>query len=473
MQPTHRRCHASAEQHARHALLLLRSHTRALPSQHAAACLTVGRMARIVAMCGEGSRPPPDLPGSPALAASSPSTSTSSNAVALMAAKLSAARSALSASITLACLDGGHIRTLMRSSLLELASIFIAGMDPRNASVCLRAAHAASTKHDMLLLATHTLTPVAAPQLPDWAVAYVKGQEARFAQSTGGKPDAPISDVDVARMVVCHFAALVRSMDALPAGCGFRARAEAQITALHAALRLACAKYGIDACFSDPPLPPPPEQLQAVAIPPGTVLAQWHVQDGCWQEARSWMADGSLPGAAESGPDAAQGAASITEQHVLALHPTPTYASLLYVIAAPSGDGGSGPHAGEVTFSVTDVRVLQRKVRQARARLEKPKAPTDLLGYPAPDADGLAEVLRAAERLLSAVPRSSEDGSSVAFSGVGSVLDSEVTMEGEVRPELDVGFLCKLEALLELECGVELVDVTLGSWLVQTLPVML
>ncbi|KAG2499074.1 hypothetical protein HYH03_003257 [Edaphochlamys debaryana] len=503
-----RQQHAEAERRAQRALLLLRNNTRALPAQHAATALLVGRMARLVALCGEGvpsdeqaaaaaataataaaeaeSRPGTARTAASAMTAYTAVTQatalTSASGVAATAAKLSAAKAALSAAITLACLDGGHLRGVMRSALLELGSIFIAGMDARSAAACLRAAHAASVKQDLLLLSNHTLQPVTANHLPDWAVTHVKGQEALFAQSTGRNPNAPVADADVARGVVCLLAGLKRSLEGLPVGGGFRERAEAKLAALHAALRGACAKYGTDACFAEPPLPASPNDNPAPAD--GTVLVQWHCQDGCWQEGRSWRADGSLatPGlppvagttaAAALAAAADAAAAAVTDAQLLALQPVESYASLLYVISAPSPDGDSGPHCGEVTFAVKDIRELHRRLKQLRSRLEKPKAPTDLLGYPAPTPAELSDLLRATERLLSAVPRSSEDGSSAAFSGVESGMSGSEAMVGEVRPTLDAAFLCRLEALLSLEGGLDVADVTLGSWLVQTLPVLL
>mgnify|MGYP001807015657 CR=1 FL=1 len=548
-----RQQHAEAERCAARAVLLLRSHTRALPATHAAALLLLGRTCRMVALCGDGvpvdgqptlaSGAPPastatltsagaGAPGDPAATAVAAGTAraaaggfnasagalartatagrgggsagSSGGGVAATAAKLSAARSALCASITLAAVDGGHLRSLMRGALLELGSIFIAGLDARSAAACLRAGHAAAAKADLVALSSHTLAPVAAAQLPDWALAHVRGQEALFGKKSsngaisgaagaagsarpvatsssgarppgtppGGKPGAGggsgdgLSDADAARMVFCLLGGLLKGLEALPVGGGARARGEAQVAALHAALRAACAKYGTDACFAEPPLPPSPPD--AVPPPPeGSVIVQWHCQDGCWQEARSWRAEGSS--GAPDGP--------LSDSALLALQPVPAYASLLFVVAAPSHDGSPGPHCGEVTFAVKDVRELQRRAKALRARVEAPKAATDILGYAAPSQVELGELLRAAERLLSAVPRNSEDGSSsagfsAADSGLGGFGSSEL-MEGEVRPELDVAFLCKLEALLALEAGLDVNDKTLGSWLVQTLPVMM
>ncbi|KAG2453644.1 hypothetical protein HYH02_001857 [Chlamydomonas schloesseri] len=533
-----RQQHAEAERCASRAVLLLRSHTRALPATHAAALLLLGRTCRMVALCGDGvpvdgqptlaaGAPPASTatltsagtgaPGNPAATAVATGTaraataglgatagalvrtaaanhgggspSSSAGGVAATAAKLSAARAALCASITLAAVDGGHLRSLMRGALLELGSIFIAGLDARSAATCLRAAHAAAAKADLVALSSHTLAPVAAAQLPEWALVHVRGQEALFGKKSGGAAAVPAAvstsgarppatpqggkpaagseaDADAARMVFCLLGGLLKGLDSLPVGGGARARGEAQVAALHAALRAACAKYGTDACFAEPPLPASPPDA-APAPPEGSVLAQWHCQDGCWQEARSWRADGSS--GAPDGP--------LADAALLGLQPVPAYASLLFVVAAPSHDGSAGPHCGEVTFAVKDVRELQRRVKGLRARMEAPKAATDILGHAAPSQVELGELLRAAERLLSAVPRSSEDGSSSAgFSAADSGLNgfggSEL-MEGEVRPQLDQGFLCKLEALLALEAGLDVSDKTLGSWLVQTLPVVL
>jgi hypothetical protein len=578
-----RQQHAEAERRAAAVLRLLRRHTRALPAQHAEAALALGRAARLVALCGDGAAPagpdallgwlgspsPGGVPTGSTRLSHEPVTATG---VAATAAKLSAARAALCSAITVACTDAGHLRGVVRSALLELASLFVAAADARAAAACLRGAGAAAAKLDLLLLSSHQLAPVAAAQLPEWAVAHVKGQEARFGADPprpdkadkAGDGSAALSEADTSRMVVCHLAALLRALDTdtLPAGSGARARAQAQVAALHTALRAACVKYGTDACFAEPPLPPTGAADAANGAPPeGTVLAQWHYQDGCWQvcthavaphhrppashwphaphtatprspahssflsrslphlartprgpaanlprtapplatptaplsppspltlqspslpsslpsslpapsqEARSWRCDGS----SGAGPGGAEG--PVPEPTLLSLKPVEAFASLLWVVAAPASGGGLPLQCGEVTFPLREVRALQRRAKQLRSRVERPRGPTELLGQPAPSEPELLDLLKAVERLLSAVPRSSEDGSSVAGSGAlwGAGLGSDDgLMEGAVRPPLDGPFLAKLEALLAVDAGLEAHDATFGAWLVQTLPV--
>lgn len=311
-----------------------------------------------------------------------------------------------------------------------------------------------------------------------------------------GKP-APgtLPDPDMARLVVCHFNALIRQAPSLPPS--ERARAEAQIAALHPALRAACAKYAADACFPDVPLPPA-DNAAAPALAPGTVLVQWYQQDGCWQVPGSWYAGGTL-----SRPN-------IEAADVLALPPVETYASLLYVVVT----AGGAVRAGEAAFDVASVRGVARRVRELRHRCEAPRGPTDLWGHDAPTQAELGLLRAMAERFLSR-RRSSEDGGAGAApstdapstatspeqfqvepaarppsptppaakaaakggaaggkggKGGEQQVAAEVEQQGVPLPPTDLAFLIKLEAMLQVEGGVDMVDAGFAEWLALTLP---
>lgn len=162
----------AATAHLETALGLLRRHTRALPSQHADTLLALGRSLRLQVLMG-----PPRLTidgGANNGTSSSPAGRSDAELLGLSGGHLEAA-------LVVSALDAGHVRGVMRAALLEMASSAVAGAAPARAAACLRAAHAAATKHDVLSLSSHTLTPVTIGALPDWAKEFVMGQEVAFA----------------------------------------------------------------------------------------------------------------------------------------------------------------------------------------------------------------------------------------------------------------------------------------------------
>jgi len=472
----------AASQHLSAALDLLRTHTRALPSQHADTLLQLGRSLRLqVLMSPPGTAPTLELgaggvPSSLALPEDAPQL-------------LAASSQHLEAALTVAALDAGHVRCVMRAALLELASSYVAAGTPARAAACLRAAHAAANKCDVLMLSSHTLPPVTVAQLPEWAREYAVGQEAAFAAAHGKQAPATVPDADVARLVMCHVTALLREAPSLPPA--ERARAEAQVAALHPALRAACAKYASDACFAQVPLPPK-DNASAPALAPGTVVVQWYQQDGCWQVPASFIPDGSLTKPVVEPSD------------VLALHPVESFASLVFVVVTAGGEA----RAGEVSFPVAAVRGLARRVKDLRHRMEAPRGATDLWGHDAPSEGELAAARAAAERFLGK-RRSSDDGAAPSASG-STNLTPEVAPESPttLRPPsptpapeppakagakvgkgpaaaaapapaaaqpvgplpTDLPFLTKLEALLAVDNGMDMTDAGFAGWLAQTLP---
>jgi hypothetical protein len=151
------------------------------------------------------------------------------------------------------------------------------------------------------------------------------------------------------------------------------------------------------------------------------------------------------------------------------------------------------------------VRALQRHVKELRHRTEFPKAPTDILGQEAPSRAELAQLRAAVERFLGGRGRGSEDGTGAG--GLGG--DGGVTLGGAVEldsppptpppaaaptsakgkkggdrdaaaaagggqpvvpPPTDLSFLIKVEAMLSLESGLEVVDAPFAAFLAQSLP---
>lgn len=236
---------------------------------------------------------------------------------------------------------------------------------------------------------------------------------------------------------------------------------------------------------------------------------QWYVQDGCWQAEASWHSTGTLPA---SHP--------LSDTHVLALRPPPAHASLIYAITTFDGR----TICGEVTQQVSVVRKLLSRVQELRFRAENPKAPSDLFGEPAPSKAELEAIKLEAESflcgssgrqtpdndggdsmgLLSAVGRSTTSGSRNDSPGESTPTQGAATPEKRATPDkrgttpekkdggdtkrgstpdkrgggtpvvvplvegilmADVALLTRLEALLCLEGGLDVCDVTLAGWL--------
>lgn len=130
------------------------------------------------------------------------------------------------------------------------------------------------------------------------------------------------------------------------------------------------------------------------------------------------------------------------------------------------------------------------QVMELRFRAESPKAPTDIFGADAPSDQELQQLLRAVEAFLVLRGRAgqgSEDGSTVAGSGLdgggaggpsGAPSRTSSPREGSTRgggtpaprPALGLSFLQRLEAMLTVEGGLDLVDGEMAAWLARVLP---
>lgn len=294
-------------------------------------------------------------------------------------------------------------------------------------------------------------------------------------------------------MVVCNFSALGGyGSDPALGPVADRSRTEAQRAVLHIALQAACPKYAADGCFPDVPTP---ELVQPAPPAVGTVLIQWHLHpNGYAKEPESWSTVGSLP------------ASGLTDALVLGLQPVTVYASMLFVVvpvsaseqlasaappaatgkkggaaAAPAQavtDGSSSGRAslvGECVFSVEAVQDLLARVKSLRHRLESPRLPTDLFGEDAPSPDELARLRVSVERVLSGVGRGRPgegDSESDDERGGGGTLSRQRSMaapssaEGSaVGPPTDLQFLIKLEGMLSLHNGLDVVDAGFSAWL--------
>ncbi|MEW5312853.1 MAG: hypothetical protein WDW38_004454 [Sanguina aurantia] len=220
---------------------------------------------------------------------------------------------------------------------------------------------------------------------------------------------------------------------------------------------------------------------------------QWYVQDGCWQADASWHSTGTLPVSPANTP--------VTDAQILALRPPPAHASLVYAITTSDGKA----ICGEITQQVSAVRKLLSRVQELRFRAENPKAPSDLFGEPAPSTAELENVKAEAEAFLcGGIGRASADADGADSRGLQSrggrsgsrtgSPGSTPTQGGKATPGTkrttpdttrggtplgavlsegcvlaDVGLLTRLEALLCLDGGLEVCDVTLAGWLAKCL----
>eukprot|EP00798_Chlamydomonas_sp_ICE-L_P023817 gene23817-9380_t len=448
-------------------LLLLRKHCRPLPPHVASTALALGRVLRLQALSGASAE-------SDAGAAAETTSSSMSTAD-----LLSQAQSLLTQALTVASLDAGHLRPAMRASLLEMGTIYCASMGAPKAAFCLRSALVAAARSDILMQSSHTLSPVNIAEVPEWALAFVKGQEEQFNAASGLPGGTAFSDPDIGRALFCLFVALSREAELLPTA--LREGAEAQRVLLHTSLAKACVKYSTEACF--PEVPVPPEAPTAPAA--GSTLVQWYTQDVCWQEPSSWAPNDSvLPGSQ------GESAAAPSDSDILTLPPASSCASMLYVLAAsPSAaEEGSGPNflCGEVVFDVEAVRKQQRHTKELRYRIESPKAETDLFGEAAPDETELSRLRRTLERFLAR--RNQKNTSSRTYvdseeddeEDLQSLLDDGSSMHdgaggmsaGAPRPVVttDLQLLTRCEAMLSIENGVEVTDQTYSDWLAMILP---
>jgi hypothetical protein len=501
-----------------HALLLLRAKSRCMPTQQVSVALSLASKLRVQA---EKQRAHSQL--SMFNAASEPSEAATAMVAAAggpaeqAEAKLARSRELLEQALTMSTLDGAHHHGLLRDSLMEMATVHAATGNVGAAAAALKSAYAASVKGMLVEMSSHLLQPVVVAQLPEWAVEYVKGQEEHFNATAllqaGPAKAVPASDVDVGRKVVCLFVNLQRQVT--KAIASDRQQIDAKRSVLYQALRTACPKYVAEACFPDVPLPPASSGTTAAPGPPaGTVIVQWHVHvNGCSREQGSWIATGSLP------------PSGLTQAQVLGLQPVPCYVSMVFVVAPPvpdadpaaaataaaapgkkaaaekaaaaaavpgTGAGSGAPPVvlGERIFPVETIRDIQRRVTKLRHRTESPRLPTDLFGEAAPDEQELAKVQAAVERLLAQQRRLSVDGKGALSDqddededgfGEDGTLDSTSVLEAPgaqgraagadrpAGPAVDLAFLTKLEAMLCLETGVDMVDAAFAGWLSELL----
>ncbi len=237
----------------------------------------------------------------------------------------------------------------------------------------------------------------------------------------------------------------------------------------------------------------------------GTLLAQWHVQEGCWQVPASWQSVGSLL----SDP--------ITDAQVLALRPPAGYGTLLHDLtpaaaaAAAAASGGeraakaeAGPGkvppgqvaavqlpvvCGDAVVALERLRKVQRCVRDMRQRLESPAAPTDIFGAATPSEAELAAAKHVLECCLAAVPEddmppppttlpearpSQQHRSQLQCQQRRQMPASRWQRQGPKQQRVlssccssrrQVQVWVKVEALLHPEDGLELVDEPLCAWL--------
>uniref|UniRef100_A0A7R9VMS7 Uncharacterized protein n=1 Tax=Chlamydomonas euryale TaxID=1486919 RepID=A0A7R9VMS7_9CHLO len=392
----------------------------------------------------------------------------------------------------------------MRCALLEWGCDAVAARRHSAATACLRHAAAATAKRLVVLQSNHVLAPVAVAQLPGWAVEHARGQEEAFGAAAkppgGGAAVAaaggasPLPDATLSRRIVCHFAALCRASEGAPAGLPASAlqTLHAQHATLHAALKAACPKYASDACFQSVPLPPRGADADRAPAPaPGTVLVQWLVHtEGTPRELSSFEPSGTLP------------ASGLVPAQVLRLKPVPMFATMLFVVMPPAPGGMTGAGAavpakggkgatptlapsadadalaalrlGERTLRVDVVRDTATRAKLLRHRLEAPRAENELFGDAVPSDDELAALRGSVEALLSggaqASGRSSHSGMSDAAdpgspgAGGGVALGGGGGSGGSGHG-VDAAFLMKLEAMLSLDSGIDIVDGELAAWL--------
>lgn len=184
----------------------------------------------------------------------------------------------------------------------------------------------------------------------------------------------------------------------------------------------------------------------------------------------------------------------VSEGQVLSLEPIDVYVSMLYVVSSQQG----GVRTGERVFGLAAVRDMQDKVRRLRHRTEAPKGATDIFGETAPAPRELRLLRRASEHFF-AGRRVSEDGERADADGLDGA-DADAAEDAGAPPPpaapaaakggkpgakgaaaadaavpagpvpTDLAFLSKLETLLNVDTGIELVDVGFAEYLAQALP---
>jgi hypothetical protein len=177
----------------------------------------------------------------------------------------------------------------------------------------------------------------------------------------------------------------------------------------------------------------------------------------------------------------------VSEGQVLSREPVDVYVSMLYVV---SSSQQGAVRTGEKVFRLAAVRDMQDKVRRLRHRAESPKGATDIFGETAPAPRELRLLRRACEHFF-AGKRLSEDGeradadavaaevstpppTAPSKSGKGATAGKGTAAADATKADApavtDLAFLTKLETLLNVDTGIELVDVGFAEYLSQALP---
>jgi len=405
----------------------------------------------------------------------------------------------------------------MRTALLEAAALLLANRELGGANEILQTAHRMALCLQKLRHATHTVDGVSVTNVPKWASELVATREA-FLTSTRGSAlpsDRSMPDVETGRVLLLELVNLRRRP-----GIGSLDVCERQVAMaaeLHRVLRAECPKYATECCLPAVPVlrpgvqPPDEDGGEAAAaapapaaeakggkkgaaapagaaagpqpLVPGLVVVQWHEQDGCWQDNESWYAEGQL------------GEGDVSNEVLLAAEPAPAYVAMLYV-AVPAGDRGSAPldeyeaaegaaDFGDKAFPLGAVRGMARRVKDLRVRADEGGAEGQPLmsAREPPSSEELVELMRELGSFLrqdivdeEAVDENHGRPPSALPGGTASLLDTAPVADGapeavpapeELPAYMAAGpeLLPKLEALLNVEDGLFVVDAQLADWL--------
>ncbi|KAL0048239.1 hypothetical protein WJX82_010821 [Trebouxia sp. C0006] len=256
----------------------------------------------------------------------------------------STAKASLQKVITWCTTDAaGPSLGLLRGALLDLASLLLAEGALPGALACLQGAAASGTCRDALLSAPQVLGPITATAVPAWAIQLLQGQEVAFAREKGlAEPPASLDPSLLARLLLCHYAGLVTSLDKPLGEPGLAQSAAAQALQLHTLLKESCPQYKAKCCLPEGPLIPDSPAAPAADI----VAMQWHLQEGSWQDPSSWHCGGSMSKLQPSLAD------------LLSLQRPARAATLLFVINAPTG-----MLTGEAVFDAAQLSRLDMSIK--------------------------------------------------------------------------------------------------------------
>ena len=117
-------------------------------------------------------------------------------------------------------------------------------------------------------------------------------------------------------------------------------------------------------------------------------------------------------------------------------------------------------------------------IPQIRQRLESPRAATDLWGEDAPEADEMDRLRGLLEFVLSKRRPGDDEVASSSAGGASSHGSSPSQWRGapkylvasDAGPATNLAFFTRLEALLNVDNGIEAVDAELAAWLDMVLP---